>query len=159
MFEHHSILQSLAPSVSLDIVLALVTMSLSFISNGEAAVKSNPAPVSGRVSSVYSEVQSSRIDHNLPLPSVLRSSFTIVDGPPSSAAGNPGTLRSIYIALLVDLMMFIPFDLLRNLVVCLLNQEMSFFLFFIFSISNCLFVFIRLIGNKNHENCCFCFRV
>lgn len=96
MFDHHSILQSLAPSVSLDIVLALVTMSLSFISNGEAAVKSNPAPVSGRVSSVYSEVQSSRIDHNLPLPSVLRSSFTIVDGPPSSAAGNPDEIAKLF---------------------------------------------------------------
>lgn len=108
-------------------------MSISFISNGEAAVKSSSPPLSGRVSSVYSEVQSSRINHNLPLPSVLRSPFTIVDGPPSSAAGNPGTLfysllsGSIYMPLLLDLMMFIPFDLSRNLVVWLLNDD--FFLF------------------------------
>uniref|UniRef100_A0A9I9CRT7 Phosphofructokinase domain-containing protein n=1 Tax=Cucumis melo TaxID=3656 RepID=A0A9I9CRT7_CUCME len=87
---------SLAPSVSLVIVLPLVTMSISFISNGEAAVKSNYPPLSGRVSSVYSEVQSSRINHNLPLPSVLRSSFTIVDGPPSSAAGNPDEIAKLF---------------------------------------------------------------
>ncbi|KAL0542944.1 hypothetical protein IC582_018025 [Cucumis melo] len=71
-------------------------MSISFISNGEAAVKSNYPPLSGRVSSVYSEVQSSRINHNLPLPSVLRSSFTIVDGPPSSAAGNPDEIAKLF---------------------------------------------------------------
>ncbi|XP_020590602.1 pyrophosphate--fructose 6-phosphate 1-phosphotransferase subunit beta [Phalaenopsis equestris] len=43
----------------------------------------------GRLASVYSEVQTSRLNHSLPLPSVLKSSFKIVDGPPSSAAGNP----------------------------------------------------------------------
>ncbi|XP_044470549.1 pyrophosphate--fructose 6-phosphate 1-phosphotransferase subunit beta-like [Mangifera indica] len=42
--------------------------------------------VSGRVASVYSEVQTSRIDRALPLPSVLRNPFKIVDGPASSAA-------------------------------------------------------------------------
>lgn len=36
-------------------------------------------------------------------------------------------------SLLVDLMMFIPTDLSRNLVVCLLNQD---FFFFTFTISN-----------------------
>ena len=88
-------------------------MPSSFVSNGEAAVKSSPAAVSGRVSSVYAEVQSSRIDQNLPLPSVFRSSFTIVDGPPSSAAGNPGTLfycmlsGSVYVSLLFHLIVFI----------------------------------------------------
>ncbi|XP_023003713.1 pyrophosphate--fructose 6-phosphate 1-phosphotransferase subunit beta-like [Cucurbita maxima] len=71
-------------------------MPSSFVSNGEAAVKSSPAAVSGRVSSVYAEVQSSRIDHTLPLPSVLRSSFTIVDGPPSSAAGNPDEIAKLF---------------------------------------------------------------
>ncbi|XP_023518798.1 pyrophosphate--fructose 6-phosphate 1-phosphotransferase subunit beta-like [Cucurbita pepo subsp. pepo] len=71
-------------------------MPSSFVSNGEAAVKSSPAAVSGRVSSVYAEVQSSRIDQNLPLPSVFRSSFTIVDGPPSSAAGNPDEIAKLF---------------------------------------------------------------
>jgi pyrophosphate--fructose-6-phosphate 1-phosphotransferase len=55
-------------------------------SNGGAA--NGPTP--GRLASVYSEVQTSRIAHALPLPSVLRSHFTLADGPASSAAGNPG---------------------------------------------------------------------
>lgn len=58
------------------------------VSNGDLpAVKT---PSTGRYAAVYSEVQNSRLDHPLPLPSVLKSSFGIVDGPPSSAAGNPG---------------------------------------------------------------------
>uniref|UniRef100_A0A453R9B6 Uncharacterized protein n=1 Tax=Aegilops tauschii subsp. strangulata TaxID=200361 RepID=A0A453R9B6_AEGTS len=57
-----------------------------------AAVASNggAAPVPGRLASVYSEVQTSRIAHALPLPSVLRSHFTLADGPASTAAGSPG---------------------------------------------------------------------
>lgn len=48
----------------------------------------------GRCASVYSEVQTSRLKVSLPLPSVLKSSFDVVDGPKSSAAGNPGLIRS-----------------------------------------------------------------
>lgn len=62
--------------------------------NGAVAVHS--APASGRVASVYSEVQSSRIDHALPLPSVLQNPFQIVDGPPSSAAGNPDEIAKLF---------------------------------------------------------------
>lgn len=66
-------------------------MAPAFVINGELpAGKSGPASNVGRLASVYSEVQTSRIDHSLPLPSVLKGSFKIVDGPPSSAAGNPG---------------------------------------------------------------------
>lgn len=54
-----------------------------------AGISINP-PGRSRVPSVYSEVQVSRIDHALPLPSVFKSPFKIVDGPPSSAAGNSG---------------------------------------------------------------------
>jgi hypothetical protein len=68
-----------------------LTMTPTLVANGDiAAGKPASAPVAGRVASVYSEVQTSRIDHALPLPSVLRSSFNIVDGPASTAAGNPG---------------------------------------------------------------------
>lgn len=67
-------------------------MSPSFVSNGDLTPVKSGA-VNGRVASVYSEVQTSRIDHALPLPSVLRSPFKIVDGPASSAAGNPGYSR------------------------------------------------------------------
>jgi pyrophosphate--fructose-6-phosphate 1-phosphotransferase len=57
----------------------------SIVSNG------NVTPtVTTRFASVYSEVQNSRVDHKLRLPSVLQSPFAIVDGPKSSAAGNPG---------------------------------------------------------------------
>ncbi|KAK6127246.1 hypothetical protein DH2020_039009 [Rehmannia glutinosa] len=43
-----------------------------------------------RTASEYSELQASRLGFSLPLPEVLRNSFQVVDGPPSSAAGNPG---------------------------------------------------------------------
>lgn len=70
-------------------------MSPSLVANGDfAAVKT--APVSGRLASVYSEVQTSRIDHALPLPSVLRNPFKIVDGPASSAAGNPDEIAKLF---------------------------------------------------------------
>ena len=54
-------------------------------SNGGAAAAAN-GPSPGRLASVYSEVQTSRLLHALPLPSVLRSDFSVVDGPASSAA-------------------------------------------------------------------------
>ncbi|RWR76263.1 Phosphofructokinase domain-containing protein [Cinnamomum micranthum f. kanehirae] len=50
----------------------------------------------GRLATVYSEVQTSRLDHSLPLPSVLKSSFQIVDGPASSAAGNPDEIAKLF---------------------------------------------------------------
>ncbi|CAA0817958.1 Pyrophosphate--fructose 6-phosphate 1-phosphotransferase subunit beta 1 [Striga hermonthica] len=64
------------------------------VSNGDhAAVKT---PSTGRYAAVYSEVQNSRLDHHLPLPSVLKSSFNVVDGPPSSAAGNPDEIAKLF---------------------------------------------------------------
>jgi pyrophosphate--fructose-6-phosphate 1-phosphotransferase len=45
---------------------------------------------------VYSEVQTSRLLHALPLPSVLRSDFSVVDGPASSAAGNPDEIAKLF---------------------------------------------------------------
>ncbi|CAK9181687.1 unnamed protein product [Ilex paraguariensis] len=63
-------------------------MAASLVANGNiAAVKPS---VTGRFASVYSEVQNSRLDHALPLPSVLKNPFKVVDGPASSAAGHPG---------------------------------------------------------------------
>lgn len=56
---------------------------------GVAKVK-NDEP--GRLISIYSELQIRRLNVPLSLPSVLKNSFHIVDGPPSSAAGNPGTV-------------------------------------------------------------------
>lgn len=44
----------------------------------------------GRSTSAYSEVQHNRLIVSLPLPSVLKNPFSVIDGPPSSAAGNPG---------------------------------------------------------------------
>lgn len=74
------------------------------VSNGAGgitAVKS--APVTGRISTVYSEVQNSRIDHALPLPAVIKNAFSIVDGPDSSAAGNPGCILSLFVSLSVSI--------------------------------------------------------
>ncbi|PKU82627.1 pyrophosphate--fructose 6-phosphate 1-phosphotransferase subunit beta-like [Dendrobium catenatum] len=53
-------------------------------------------PSSGRLASVYSDVQISRLNHPLPLPAVLKSSFKIVDGPPSSAAGSPEEIAKLF---------------------------------------------------------------
>ncbi|TVU11836.1 hypothetical protein EJB05_45444, partial [Eragrostis curvula] len=64
-----------------------------------AAVTSNGAangPAPGRLASVYSEVQTSRLQHALPLPSVLRSNFSVADGPASSAAGNPDEIAKLF---------------------------------------------------------------
>lgn len=44
----------------------------------------------GRSASACSEVQASRLRVPLPLPEVLKNSFKVIDGPPSSSAGNPG---------------------------------------------------------------------
>ncbi|KAJ4980672.1 hypothetical protein NE237_031509 [Protea cynaroides] len=49
-----------------------------------------------RFASVYSEVQNSRLSHSLPLPSVLKNPFKIVEGPPSSAAGNPDEIAKLF---------------------------------------------------------------
>ncbi|XP_068323623.1 pyrophosphate--fructose 6-phosphate 1-phosphotransferase subunit beta-like [Pyrus communis] len=70
----------------------------SLVANGGAAasVEAVPAPVTGRFASVYSEVQASRIDHALPLPSVLKKPFKVVEGPASSAAGNPEEIAKLF---------------------------------------------------------------
>ncbi|KAJ9686506.1 hypothetical protein PVL29_015417 [Vitis rotundifolia] len=53
-------------------------------------------PSSGFPSSVFSEVQTSRLRQSLPLPSVLRKPFKVADGPPSSAAGNPDEIAKLF---------------------------------------------------------------
>ncbi|XP_043689176.1 pyrophosphate--fructose 6-phosphate 1-phosphotransferase subunit beta [Telopea speciosissima] len=57
---------------------------------------SSSAEASGRLASVYSEVQTSRLNHPLPLPSVLKNPFNIVEGGPSSAAGNPDEIAKLF---------------------------------------------------------------
>lgn len=68
-------------------------MSPSLVANADLSPVTS-GTVKGRVASVYSKLQTSRIDHALPLPSVLKNPFKIVDGPASSAAGNPGQFRT-----------------------------------------------------------------
>ncbi|RLM92477.1 pyrophosphate--fructose 6-phosphate 1-phosphotransferase subunit beta [Panicum miliaceum] len=58
------------------------------------AAANGPSP--GRLASVYSEVQTSRLHHALQLPSVLSSQFSLVDGPPSSATGNPDEIAKLF---------------------------------------------------------------
>ncbi|KAJ8455356.1 hypothetical protein OPV22_035170 [Ensete ventricosum] len=57
---------------------------------------SGKSPAPGRLTSVYSEVQTNRLHHPLPLPSVLRGPFKLLDGPPSSAAGNPDEIAKLF---------------------------------------------------------------
>ena len=65
----------------------LSLMSPSIVPNGGAAGGNS---TTGRYTVMYSHVQTSRLNQSLPLPSVLKSEFKLVDGPASSAAGNPG---------------------------------------------------------------------
>ncbi|KAK1272904.1 Pyrophosphate--fructose 6-phosphate 1-phosphotransferase subunit beta 2 [Acorus gramineus] len=66
------------------------------MSTAEVANGGNAKAAAGRLVSIYSEVQTSRIDHPLPLPSVLRSPFKVGDGPKSSAAGNPDEIAKLF---------------------------------------------------------------
>ncbi|KAK4748099.1 hypothetical protein SAY87_014685 [Trapa incisa] len=50
----------------------------------------------GRMAAEFNEVQASRVGHRLQLPSVLKRQFEIVDGPPSSAAGNPDEISKLF---------------------------------------------------------------
>ncbi|KAI3829398.1 hypothetical protein L1987_03521 [Smallanthus sonchifolius] len=54
------------------------------------------SPITSRMTSVYSEVQNSRLDHPLALPSIFRNPFKVVDGPASSAAGNPDEIAKLF---------------------------------------------------------------
>ena len=78
-------------------------MAPALVRNGDLAAGKPPA--TGRLTSLYSEVQNSRLDHALPLPSVIKNPFNIVDGPPSSAAGNPGP-SYIYVCVFLFTYMF-----------------------------------------------------
>ncbi|KAJ4730094.1 Pyrophosphate--fructose 6-phosphate 1-phosphotransferase subunit beta [Melia azedarach] len=69
------------------------TMSLYAKPNGSATTT---AVEKDLLSSVHSELQASRLNLSLPLPSVLKSSFNVVDGPPSSAAGNPEKIAQLF---------------------------------------------------------------
>ncbi|XWS75782.1 hypothetical protein CRYUN_Cryun01aG0121700 [Craigia yunnanensis] len=67
------------------------------------AVATNGFPVSRREecpsllpSVVYSELQSNRLNHTPPLPSILKNSFKVVDGPPTSAAANPNEIANLF---------------------------------------------------------------
>ncbi|GJZ51025.1 pyrophosphate--fructose 6-phosphate 1-phosphotransferase subunit beta [Tanacetum coccineum] len=60
-------------------------------------VSSNGGNVTtSRVSSVYSEVQNSRLDHPLALPCVFDKPFKVVDGSVTSAAGNPDEIAKLF---------------------------------------------------------------
>ncbi|XP_015881156.1 pyrophosphate--fructose 6-phosphate 1-phosphotransferase subunit beta [Ziziphus jujuba] len=64
--------------------------------NGNGRVFPVPAAVPGRFASEYSEVQTSRLHISLPLPSVLKNPFDVVDGPPSFTAGNPEEIAKLF---------------------------------------------------------------
>ena len=69
------------------------------MSNTNAPTVKKDGP--GRLASVYSELQASRLNVSLPLPSVLKTTFNVVDGAPSSASGNPGIVPLIYICIYI----------------------------------------------------------
>eukprot|EP00252_Welwitschia_mirabilis_P011876 TRINITY_DN2638_c0_g2_i1.p1 TRINITY_DN2638_c0_g2~~TRINITY_DN2638_c0_g2_i1.p1 ORF type:complete len:566 (-),score=118.83 TRINITY_DN2638_c0_g2_i1:423-2120(-) len=69
-------------------------MSIAPVSNGFAS--SGKEAALARDISVYSDVQASRLDQNLPLPSVLEAPFKLVQGPATSAAGNPEEIAKLF---------------------------------------------------------------
>ncbi|XP_027184629.1 pyrophosphate--fructose 6-phosphate 1-phosphotransferase subunit beta-like [Coffea eugenioides] len=69
----------------------MAAAAATLLSNGDAKPQNT-----GRFTSVYSEVQNNRLDHSLSLPAVLRKSFQVVDGPPSSAACNPDEIKKLF---------------------------------------------------------------
>ncbi|XP_057499651.1 pyrophosphate--fructose 6-phosphate 1-phosphotransferase subunit beta [Actinidia eriantha] len=71
-------------------------MATALVANGDFSSGKSPDPVTGRFAAVYSEVQNSRLDHSLPLPSVLQKPFKVVAGPPSSSAGNPDEIAKLF---------------------------------------------------------------
>ncbi|KAK4284316.1 hypothetical protein QN277_001168 [Acacia crassicarpa] len=72
-------------------------MAKSFLQNGGlAAGRSTTRSITSRLTSVYSDVQNIRIDYDLPLPSVLRNPFKVVDGPRSTAAGHPEEIEKLF---------------------------------------------------------------
>ncbi|XP_023520077.1 pyrophosphate--fructose 6-phosphate 1-phosphotransferase subunit beta-like [Cucurbita pepo subsp. pepo] len=72
-------------------------MSPPFIANADvSSVNAASPPVISPVSSECSELQAHRIDQPLPFPSVLKNPFKFVDGPPSSAAGNPDEIAKLF---------------------------------------------------------------
>ncbi|KAL5988064.1 hypothetical protein ACLOJK_035827 [Asimina triloba] len=73
----------------------IAEIPMASLPNGGLAAKSSSSGAPGRLADVYSEVQNSRLNHVLPLPSVLKQPFKLVDGPASSAAGNPGNDLSL----------------------------------------------------------------
>lgn len=86
----------------------------SIMSNTNAPTVKKDGP--GRLASVYSELQTSRLNVSLPLPSVLKKTFNVVDGAPSSASGNPGIVPLssyiyIYIMQTCELQTCAPFFL------------------------------------------------
>ncbi|XVF71850.1 hypothetical protein PTKIN_Ptkin12aG0072500 [Pterospermum kingtungense] len=44
----------------------------------------------------YNDLQSSRLNHTPPLPSILKHSFKLVHGPPTSAAANPNEIANLF---------------------------------------------------------------
>ncbi|XP_056863046.1 pyrophosphate--fructose 6-phosphate 1-phosphotransferase subunit beta 1 [Raphanus sativus] len=70
--------------------------SLAAVNRDLAAASPDNSPAAKGRASVYSEVQSSRINNALPLPSVLKGAFKIVEGPASSAAGNPDEIAKLF---------------------------------------------------------------
>ncbi|XP_031124473.1 pyrophosphate--fructose 6-phosphate 1-phosphotransferase subunit beta-like [Ipomoea triloba] len=71
----------------------MAVAAASLFTNGGTA---SPKSFTSRYASVYSEVQNNRLDHPLPLPSVLKNPFKVVDGPASYAAGHPEEIAKLF---------------------------------------------------------------
>lgn len=60
----------------------------------------NPEPSANKIGtrdlSVYSPVQSFRLDHTPPLPKVFHGHFKLTHGPPSSSAGHPNEIAKLF---------------------------------------------------------------
>ncbi|KAH9619922.1 hypothetical protein KSS87_005944 [Heliosperma pusillum] len=107
-------------------------MAAAAVANGGiSTVKSTSPAEFARYSTVYSELQRSRIEHSLPLPRVLAGNFNVIDGPISSAAGHPD--QSSMLAFLVWIVVKISYfawliasrDEIAKLFPCVFGQPSS----------------------------------
>ncbi|PPS19908.1 hypothetical protein GOBAR_AA00667 [Gossypium barbadense] len=64
--------------------------------NGLPVSRNEEGPSRFLLPSDYGDFQTNRLNHTPPLPSILKNPFQVVDGPPTTAAGNPDEIANLF---------------------------------------------------------------
>ncbi|KAB2057376.1 hypothetical protein ES319_A11G164200v1 [Gossypium barbadense] len=64
--------------------------------NGLPVSRNEEGPSRFLLPSDYGDFQTTRLNHTPPLPSILKNPFQVVDGPPTTAAGNPDEIANLF---------------------------------------------------------------